>query len=109
MTTLPLSVRRPKLVLLAWAAVVGVMGFFISGYPKMSINPTAKSFIRADDPDLAFDANAKKMLGDDELIVVVIESPTSVFDIPTLTYIDRLTSDIEKLPVVRKVYSLTRA
>ncbi|HWU87719.1 MAG TPA: MMPL family transporter [Kofleriaceae bacterium] len=104
----PLGVRRPKLVLLAWAVVIGAMGFAIAVYPGIDINPTYKSMIMADDPDRAVDSEAKKTLADDELIVLAIENPKTVFDIPTIAYIDRLTNEIEKVPGVRKVYSLTQ-
>jgi predicted RND superfamily exporter protein len=105
----PVGVRHPKVVLLAWMAVIGVMGVFIAVYPGIDINPTFKSMIMKDDPDLAVDTEVKQKLADDELIVIAIENPKTVFDIPTLTYIDRLTTEVEKIPGVRKVYSLTRA
>jgi len=109
MTSLPFAVRRPKVVLLLWVLVIAVAGVAISAFPKIKINPSVKSLIREDDPDLDFDANVKKVLADDEMITIAVGSTKTVFDIPTLTYIDRLTSEIEKLPWVRKVYSLTRA
>lgn len=109
MKTHPIGVRRPKLVLLVWALVIVAMGFFIAVRPGININPTYKSMIMEDDPDRAVDARFKRTLGDDEMIVLAIHHPKTVFDIPTLTYIDRLTTDIEKIKGVRKVYSLTRA
>lgn len=109
MSSLPFAVRRPKVVLLVWFLVIAVAGFTISVFPKIHIDPSVKSLIRQDDVDLEFDANSKKVLADDEMITIAVASPDTVFDIPTLTYIERLTSEIEKLPWVRKVYSLTRA
>jgi hypothetical protein len=104
-----ISIRHPKLVLFAWMAVIAAMGFFVAVYPGIDINPTYKSMIMKDDPDRAVDMTAKQTLGDDELIVLAIESSQTVFDIPTLTYIGRLTSQIEEIQGVRKVYSLTHA
>jgi uncharacterized protein len=109
MKAYPISVRNPKLVLGAWVFVIAAMGFFTAVYPKIDINPSFKTMIMKDDPDLAPDAKAKATLGDDEMMVLAVESSKSVFDIPTLTYIDRLTTELEKVPGVRKVYSLTRA
>jgi predicted RND superfamily exporter protein len=105
----PLPLTRPKAVLLAWLGVIMVMAGLIAIYPRVQLNPTFKSMIMRDDPDRALDAKAKETLGDDEMIVVAVENPKGVFDIPTLAYVDRLTSEIEKITGVRKVYSLTRA
>lgn len=96
-------------MLLAWAAVIGVMGVLMVLWPGIDINPTYKSLIMRDDPDRVFDDRVKKTLGDDEMIVIAIENPRTVFDIATLTYIDRLTTELEQVPGVHKVYSLTRA
>ncbi len=109
MTSLPFSVRRPKLVLLAWGLILAVMGFALAVYPGMKLNPTVKNLIHKDDPDVPFDEKAKKVLGDDEVIVIAVENPKTVFDIPTIAYIDQVTTGIEKIEGVRKVYSLTRA
>jgi predicted RND superfamily exporter protein len=106
---LPFVVRRPRLVLLVWAVVVGALGFCIAVVPGLKLNPTYKSMMIGGDPDRAFDAKVKQTLADDEAIVLAIEAPRTVFDIATLAYIDRLTSEIEHLEGVRKVYSLTRA
>ena len=105
----PFGVRHPKLVMLAWVMVIGAMGVFIAVYPGIDINPTYKSLIMKDDPDREVDEEVKRALGDDELIVIAIENPKTVFDIPTLAFIDQLTTAVEKVPGVRKVYSLTRA
>ena len=105
----PISVRRPKLVLLVWMMLIGAMGVAIAVYPQVNLNPTFKTMIMANDPDKAFDHKAKQTLGDDEMIVIAVQNEHGVFDIPTLTYIDHLTTEIEKLDAVRKVYSLTRA
>jgi predicted RND superfamily exporter protein len=105
----PVSIRRPKAALFAWVIVIAVMGFAIAVKPGIDINPSMKSMIMGDDPDRLFDEKVKRTLGDDEMIVLAIENPKTVFDIPTLTYIDRLTSEIEKIQLVRKVYSLTHA
>lgn len=104
----PVGVRRPKLVLLVWALVIGAMGVAIAVYPGIDFNPTFKSMIMKDDPDRPIDLEVKQTLGDDELVVLAIGSPKTVFDIPTITYIDRLTTEIEKVPGIRRVYSLTR-
>ena len=109
MSTQPYSVRHPKATLITWLFVIATMAFFMVVRPQLKIQPTLKSMIRANDPDLPFDHKVKQTLGDDEFIIVGIGAPKTVFTIPTLTYIDRLTSEIEKLPAVRKVYSLTRA
>ena len=105
----PIAIRRPKLVLMFWAMVIGAMAVVIAVYPGIDLNPTFKTMIMANDPDRGFDTKVKETLGDDEMIVLAVENPNGVFDIPTLTYIDHLTTEIEKLPAVRKVYSLTRA
>ena len=105
----PIAIRRPKLVLTMWAIVICAMGVVIAVYPGIDLNPTFKSMIMAKDPDRGFDTNFKQTLADDEMIVLAVENPKGVFDIPTLTYIDHLTTEIEKLSSVRKVYSLTRA
>jgi uncharacterized protein len=109
MTSYPLAIRRPKLVLMLWGLVFFGTAFVIAVFPKMRLDPSVRSLINRDDPDLAFDRTAKEKLSDDELIVVAIGAPRSVFDVPTLTYLDHLTTQIEKLPHIRKVYSLTRA
>ena len=109
MRRIPMGVRFPKGALLAWVGVIMAMSFVIVVLPQIDIDPTLKSMIMADDPDLPADKEAKKRLGDDEMVVIAIENPKTVFDIPTLTYIDRLTVALEKLPGVRKVYSLTRS
>jgi uncharacterized protein len=109
MKVYPIGVRRPKLTLLAWVGVIMAMSFAIVVLPQIDIDPTLKSMIMADDPDLPSDTEAKKRLGDDEMVVIAIENPKTVFDIPTLAYIDHLTAALEKLPGVRKVYSLTRS
>ncbi len=104
-----LSVRRPKLVLLIWAMLFMAMGFFIVVLPQIKINPTFKSMIMTNDPDRAFDAQAKATFGDDEYIVVAIENASGVIQIPTLELVDRLTQAIKAVPGVRDVYSLTDA
>lgn len=102
-----LSIRRPKLVLLIWAIVFMAMGFVIVVLPQIKINPTFKSMIMTNDPDRAFDMQAKATFGDDEFIVVAIENPTGVIQIPTLELLDRLTQAIKAVPGVRDAYSLT--
>lgn len=103
----PIGVRYPKAVLIAWGLVIAGMAFAIAVFPQIELRPTFKSMIMSDDPDLGADAEAKKKLSDDEMIVIAIENPKTVFDIPTLTYIARITSEIEKIQGIRRVYSLT--
>jgi hypothetical protein len=102
-----ISVRHPGRVLLGWMLVVMAMGFAIAVYPQLGINPTFKSMIMPNDPDRAFDAEAKQLFGEDEVIVIAVENPRGVFDIPTLTFIDRITREVKAIPGVRDIYSLT--
>ena len=104
-----LSIRKPKLVLMIWGCVLMAMGVLIVFVPQLKINPTFKSMIMTNDPDRAFDQEAKDTFGDDELIVVAIENPSGVIQIATLQQIDRLTRAIQDVPGVREVYSLTNS
>lgn len=101
------SVLHPRRVLLFWAGVILVMGVLIALYPRIHINPTFKSMIMPNDPDRAFDAEAKQIFGEDEVIVIAVENPRGVFDIATLGFIDRITRAALTIPGVRDVYSLT--
>src|SRR5687767_3789909 len=101
------SVLHPQRVLLAWLAVIAAMVFAIAVYPQIEINPTFKSMIMPNDPDRAFDARAKQVFGEDEVIVIAVENPRGIFDVATIGFIDRLTREVKGIEGVRDVYSLT--
>lgn len=102
---LQIAVRKPIIVLIVWFLVIFGMVMMLS---KLKANPTMKSMVMSDDPDREANEKAKEVFGNDEMIVVAVEDPRGVFNLPTLTYIDELTRAFEKIAGVREVYSLTR-
>jgi uncharacterized protein len=100
-------IAKPKLTLLIWLAVMGLMAVSIVLWPQIQINPTFKSMIMPNDGDRAFDLESKQIFGDDEIIIIAVEHPETVFNIDTLAKIDRITRQVKDLGGVRDVYSLT--
>ncbi|HET6610860.1 MAG TPA: MMPL family transporter [Kofleriaceae bacterium] len=102
-----LSILKPRYAVLGGLATMLVCALLIVYKPQIEINPSFKSMIMPEDPDLAVDAKAKATFGDDEMIMVAVENPKGVFNLETLQLIDRITRQIKALEGVRDIYSLS--
>jgi len=113
----PFWIRRPKTTLLLWllfviACVVPIAGPDLDpalkpAFPGLQLLVSMKGAIQSNDPDLAFDAESKKVFGDDEYAIIAIEHPTNVLNPETLNQIDRITRAVKATEGVRDIWSLT--
>ena len=96
--------RKPWLSLLAGSLLLGAI---FAGFPRMTANFTHTAFFEAKDPALVrFNAFERKF-GNDDAVVIVVHSPSGVFDVQTATLLRALTERMWKVPEVIRVDSLS--
>ncbi len=96
-------VNRPKTILM-----VGLIILFslMAGLPKLSADFTYRVWFKDNNEWLKrFDAFERRF-GSDETLVLVLHSPSGVFDLETGEMIRELTRDLWKIPTVIRVTSL---
>jgi len=103
------SISHPKAVLGAFFAFLVACSVILLAYPKVDIDPTFNNMIMPNDPDRAPNEAQKLVFGDDEYMVVAVESPDTVFNVETLAKIYRITQAVLRIDGVRDVYSLAKA
>jgi len=97
------SLRRPRAVLSAWLAIVILAGFGAAG---LRIDTSTDSVLDREDPAWAFYQSSLATFGGDETLVAAIEAKTP-FAPAQLAEIRRLTKQLESIPGVRRVDSLS--
>lgn len=100
-------IQRPKPTLMLWFGIMAISAVTLVLWPQVKIKPDFKTMIMSNDQDRAFDTEAKKTFGDDEMIIVAVENDAGVFNADTLALVRRLTDSIKTLDGVRDIYSLT--
>jgi len=84
-----------------------VMAVLSMGLGKMKVNFTHTAFFRSTDPMLQrFDA-FERQFGNDDAVIVVVHSPSGIFDAETAALLRKLTDQMWKVPEVIRVDSLT--
>ncbi len=95
--------RRSIVSLLLGLALVGA---FLPGMGKLTADFTHRAFFFDDDPLLVqFDAFERRF-GNDDAVVLAVNSPSGVFDVETATLLNELTEALWKVPEVIRVDSL---
>jgi len=97
------SIRRPRLVLLAWCALVGTSGL---GIVRLEVDNATASFLDRTDPAWQVYQGSLQQFGGDEILVVAIEGETR-FDARVLARVRQLSSEFETLPGVGRVDSVS--
>jgi hypothetical protein len=114
----PFWIRRPKTTLLLWfvfyvSCFVPIAGPAIHPslapiFPGLIFVQSIKGGIQSDDPDLPFDAESKKIFGDDEYVLVAVDSQgKGALSPEVLEKVDHLTRSIKAIDGVRDIWSLT--
>lgn len=96
------AIRRPLVVIGLW---LGVAASVALGVPRLAIETTVESTLDRAHPAWSFYEETQKRFGGDEVIVILFEAERP-FDQGTLERIDRLTTELEGTPGVRRVDSL---
>lgn len=97
-------VRRPWLVLLAGLLAVAAVS---SGLPRIRTNFTHTAFFEPDDPDLVRFNKFERRFGNDDAVIVVVHSPSGIFDQDSAQLLRELTDRMWKVPEVIRVDSLS--
>lgn len=99
-------VKYPKLSLLVIAAITAC---FAANLPRIQFSSSVENFFISGDPDKAFFEEVKQVFGHDGITVVAMVSPggEDIFTRDRLMKLSRVSEDIEAIPGVRKVLSLT--
>jgi len=79
---------------------------FMAQLPRVQTVDNVDYFTVKGDPDVAFYETIKDTFGDDEFFVIAFSSP-DIFTAPVLRMITDITGELEALPEVRKVQSLS--
>jgi hypothetical protein len=98
-----LATSRPKLCILLSLLLAAP---FLIQLPRIQTVDNVDYFTVEDDPDAAFYETIKQSFGDDEFFVIAFSSP-DIFMPPILRMITDITQDLEALPEVREVQSLS--
>ncbi len=98
-----LPTRRPGLCILLSLLVALPL---LLQLPRVQTVDNVDYFTVEDDPDAAFYETIKETFGDDEFFVIAFSSP-ELFSPPLLHMISRVTRELEALPEVREVQSLS--
>lgn len=98
-----LPTRRPGLCILLSLLVALPL---LLQLPRVQTVDNVDYFTVEGDPDAAFYETVKETFGDDEFFVIAFTSP-ELFSPPLLNMISRVTRELEALPEVREVQSLS--
>jgi uncharacterized protein len=95
--------RRPGRALLLGLVCFGAIA---AGLPRLKANFTHTAFFKGNDPALLrFEAFERKF-GNDDAVVVVVHSPSGIFDVESATLLRELTARMWQVPEVIRVDSL---
>ena len=93
----------PK-VIMSIIISISVLSFFL--YTRLPIETSVESLIDSKDLDLEFYERYKKQFGEDKFVVAAF-SNSKMFEADSLTSIHNLTLQLEKVPEIKEVISLT--
>ena len=93
----------PRTYLIILVILTGIASYF---YATLKTETSVESLIIEKDPDLLFYEQFKKQFGEDEFLVVGI-SAQDVFESTALKFIQKQTSELEKIDEIKEVVSLT--
>lgn len=90
------------------AALLGLLGFgvIVAGLPRLRANFTHTAFFKGNDPALLRFEAFERRFGNDDAVVVVLHSPSGIFDVESATALRELTARMWKVPDVIRVDSL---
>lgn len=98
-------IRFPKTVIAVWLLLTLIMGWNI---PRLKIEPDVREMLPEDFRIVRDMQEMEEIFGSSEIIVMAIASE-DVFQSAVLEKIDRITREVEALPLVDRVVSLTNA
>lgn len=80
---------------------------FWSGFPNVTSNFTHTAFFYEDDPRLDRFNRFERQFGNDDAVMVVVYSPSGIFDVESAVLLHQLTADMWKIPEVIQVESIS--
>jgi predicted RND superfamily exporter protein len=97
-------VNRPWITLLAGLLIVGA---FAAGLGRLKANFTHTAFFEKTDPALALFNEFERRFGNDDAVIVVVNSPSGIFDQDSAQLLRELTERMWQVPEVIRVDSLS--
>ncbi|MBI2570735.1 MAG: MMPL family transporter [Candidatus Schekmanbacteria bacterium] len=97
-------VHRP---IVSMAIGLAVWGVLLTGLPRLTTNFTHTAFFSPNDPLLQRFNAFERRFGNDDLVMVVVHSPSGVFDAETISLVQQLTERLWKAPEVIRVDAVT--
>lgn len=95
--------------LLTLLALLLVIGGFLSGMPKLTVDTSTEGFLHAEDPTLIAYNNFRNQFGQDDVVMIALK-PDSVFELGFLRKLQELHQALEeKVPYLDEVTSLVNA
>ncbi len=96
-------IRRSAIAFLLGLGLIFGLAY---GGQRITANFTHTAFFKSDDPLLAEFNRFERQYGNDDALVLVVHSPSGIFDLPSATLIQELTEKMWLIPDVIRVDSL---
>ena len=94
------AVRHPWPVIVA--AALATIGFLVA-LPGIEVNTDFQTYIDHDDPAYVAMERAEERFGSNDILMIALVAPETVYDVDVLTVIEEMTERLENLPGIDEV------